>query len=57
MLNANKISLNVKKIEIIIFKFKQKKFEGDWKMKLRGKRLYPNEMSNTVTGCENWYKS
>ena len=57
MLNANKISLNVKKNEIIIFKFKQKKFEGDWKMKLRGKRLYPNEMSNTVTGCENWYKS
>ena len=42
-LNANKISLNVKKTEMIIFKSKQKKFEGDLKMKLCGKRLYPTE--------------
>ena len=28
-LNANKISLNVKKAEMIIFKSKQKKLEGD----------------------------
>ena len=42
-LNANKISLNVKKkSEIIIFKSKQKKLEGDLKIKLCGKRLYPN---------------
>ena len=41
--NANKISLNVKKkTEILIFKSKQKKFEDDLKIKLRGKRLlYP----------------
>ena len=42
-LNANKISLNVKKTEMLIFKHKQKKFEGDLKIKLSGKRLYPTE--------------
>ena len=42
-LNANKISLNVKKPEIVIFKSKQKKFEGDLKIMLSGKRLYPTE--------------
>ena len=43
-LNANKISLNVKKTEIVIFKSKQKKLEGDLKIKLYGKRLYPTEI-------------
>ena len=43
MLNENKVSLNVKKTEIVIFKSKQKKFEGDSKIKLCGKRLYPIE--------------
>ena len=33
-LKANKISLNVKKTEMVIFKSKQKKFEGDLKIKL-----------------------
>ena len=42
-LNANKISLNVKKTEMVIFKSKQKKFEGDLKIKLCSKRLYPSE--------------
>ena len=42
-LNANKISLNVKKTEVVIFKSKQKKFEGDLKFKLCGKRLHPTE--------------
>ena len=42
-LNSNKISLNVKKTEMVIFKFKQKKFEGDLQIKLCGKRLYPTE--------------
>ena len=42
-LNPNKISLNVKKTEMIIFKPNQKKFEGDLKIKLCGKRLYPTE--------------
>ena len=42
-LNTNKISLHVKETEMIIFKSKQKKFEGDLKIKLSGKRLYPTE--------------
>ena len=42
-LNANKISLNVKKTEMVIFISKQKKFGGDLKIKLTGKRLYPTE--------------
>ena len=28
---------------MVIFKFKQKKFEGDLKKKLSGKKLYPTE--------------
>ena len=42
-LNANRISLSVKETEMVIFKFKQKKFEGDLKIKLCGKSLYPIE--------------
>ena len=42
-LNANIISLNIKKTEFVIFKSNQKKFEGDLKIKLCGKRLYPTE--------------
>ena len=41
--NANKISGNVKKTETIIFKSTQKKFEGDLKIKLCGRRLYPTK--------------
>ena len=33
----------LKKVEIVIFKSKQKKFEGDLKIKSCGKRLYPTE--------------
>ena len=39
--NANKISLNVRKTEMVIFKSKQKKFEDDLKIKLSCKRLLP----------------
>ena len=42
-LNSNKTSLNVKKTKKVIFKSKQNKFEGDFKIKLCGKRLYPTE--------------
>ena len=42
-LNANKISLHVKKTEMVIFKSKQKKLEHDLKIKLCGKGLYPTE--------------
>ena len=40
-LNANKISLNVEKTEIVIFKSKRKKFNDIVKIKLSGKRIYP----------------
>ena len=42
-LKTNKISLRVKKTEMVTFKSKQKKFEDDLKIKLRGKRLYSTE--------------
>ena len=42
-LNANKISLIVKKTEMVIFKSKQNKFDGDLKITLCGKRLYSTE--------------
>ena len=46
-LNANEISLNIKKTEMVICKSKQKKFEGDLKIKLCGKRLYLLKVLNT----------
>ena len=42
-LNANKISLNVIKTELILFKPKMKRLEFDLKLKLNGKRLYPTK--------------
>ena len=42
-LNANKISLNIKKTEMVIFKSKQNKFEGHLKIKICRKRLYATE--------------
>ena len=40
-LNANKISLNVSKTELILFRPKFKKVVFDLNLKLNGKRLYP----------------
>ena len=41
-LNANKVSLNVSKTELIIFKPRTKKEVGfNLKLKLNGKRIYP----------------
>ena len=43
-LNANKVSLNVSKTELIIFKPRIKKEVGfDLKLKLNGKRIYPTK--------------
>ena len=42
-LNANKVSLNVKKKLTVIYESKEKKFEGNVKIKLCSKRLYPTE--------------
>ena len=42
-LNANKISLNVQKTELVIFKHQRKKLDGEVKIKLNRKRLYPTD--------------
>ena len=42
-LNANKISLNAKKTELVIFKHQRKKLDSLIKIKLSSKRLYPSE--------------
>ena len=42
-LNANKISLNVKKTELLIFKHQRKKLDSPIKIKLSRKRLYPSK--------------
>ena len=44
-LNANKISLNVEKTELVIFKSPRKVLLDEIKIKFSGKRLYP---SNSV---------
>ena len=44
-LSANKISLNVEKTELVIFKSPRKVLSDEIKVKLTGKRLYP---SNSV---------
>ena len=41
-LNANKISLNIKKTELVIFKHKRKKVACPIRIKLSRKRLYPS---------------
>ena len=42
-LNANKISLNVQKTELVIFKHQRKKSGCEVKIKLNRKRLYPTD--------------
>ena len=41
--NVNKISLNVKIIEMMIFKSNPKEFEGNLEIRLCGKRLNPTQ--------------
>ena len=43
-INANKISIfNVKKTGLVIFKSKQKQFDGEIKLTLSRKRLFPSD--------------
>ena len=42
-LNANRISLNVKKTELVIFKHQRKKLDSSIKINLNRKRLYPSK--------------
>ena len=43
-LNANKISLNVKKTELVIFKHQRQKIDNPIKTKHSHKRLYPTKL-------------
>ena len=43
-LSANKISFNVEKTELVIFKSPRKVLLDEIKIKLSGKRLYPNSI-------------
>ena len=42
-LNANKISLNVGKTELVLFTSSKKQLDCDLKIKLNGKRLYETD--------------
>ena len=42
-LNANKISLNVQKIELVLFKHQRRKIDSEVKIKLGRKLLYPTD--------------
>ena len=42
-LNANRISLNVEKTELVIFKHQRRKHDTETKIKLNKKRLYPSQ--------------
>ena len=42
-LNANEISLNVQRTELVIFKHQRKKIDNEVKIKLSRKRLYPTD--------------
>ena len=43
LLNENKISLNVQKTKLVIFKHQRKKIDSEVKIKLSRKRLYPTD--------------
>ena len=42
-LNGNKIPLNIKKTELVIFKSKRKQFDDEIKLNLSRKRLFPTD--------------
>ena len=47
-LNANKIFLNVSKAEVVLFKSSRKLTDVSLKLKLNGKRLYPQTQGNIL---------
>ena len=57
-LNANGISLNVKKTELVIFKHQRKKIDSPIKIKLNCERLYPSKsvkyLGNKIDENLNW---
>ena len=54
----NKILVNIKETEMVVFKSEQKKFQGDLKIQLYGKRLYPTKsvkyLGVTIDTNLNW---
>ena len=50
-LSANKISLNVEKTELVIFKSPRKVLLDETKIKLSGKSLYPSNSSKPLMHC------
>ena len=53
-LNANKISLNVKKTELVVFKSKRKQFDDEIKLNLNRKRLFPTDSVKYLDGNLSW---
>ena len=47
-LNANKISLNVEKTELVIFKHQRKKLDAEIKIKLNRKQPYLSQSVNML---------
>ena len=56
--SANKISLNVKNTELVIFKSKRKQFDNEIILKLNHKRLFPTDsvkyLGVTIDGNISW---
>ena len=48
-INANKISLNVSKTELIMFKPRMKKLDFDHNLKLNGKKFYPTKSVKSLS--------
>ena len=51
-LNAIKISLNVHKTELVIFKHQRMKIDSEFKTRLSRKRLYPTQVLLNILALE-----
>ena len=51
-LNAIKISLNVHKTELVIFKHQRMKIDSELKIRLSRKRLYPTQVLLNILALE-----
>ena len=51
-LNAIKISLNVHKTELVIFKHQRMKIDREFKIRLSRKRLYPTQVLLNILALE-----
>ena len=51
-LNAIKISLNMHKTELVIFKHQRMKIDSEFKIRLSRKRLYPTQVLLNILALE-----